>query len=61
MCRAEAEAKGEAKLLLKQLGLRFGPPSEPIRARVEAATPDRLDTWAERLLKAATLDEVFAP
>lgn len=56
-CRLEAEAK----LLLKQLGLRFGPLSEATRARVAAATPEQLDTWVERVLTAATLDEVLAP
>lgn len=52
--------EGEAKLLLKQLGLRFGGPSEATRARVQAATPDQLDTWGERILTAKTLDELFA-
>jgi predicted transposase/invertase (TIGR01784 family) len=56
-CRAE----GEAKLLLKQLGLRFGPLSDVTRARVQAATVEQLETWGERILSAATLDDVLAP
>jgi hypothetical protein len=59
--RAEGEAKGRAELLLKLLGLRFGPPSAATRARVETATSDQLDAWAERVLTAQTLDDVLTP
>jgi predicted transposase/invertase (TIGR01784 family) len=52
--------KGQAKLLLKQLGLRFGPPSAAVRAHIEAATAEQLDTWAERVLTARSIDEVLA-
>ena len=58
--RTEGEAKGEAKLLLKMLTLRFGPLSDATRARVEAASIEQRDTWAERILSAATLDDVLA-
>ena len=54
-------AEGEAKLLLKQLGLRFGPLSDTTRARVESASIEQLETWAERILTAKTLDDVLAP
>jgi hypothetical protein len=30
-----------------------------IRARIEAANPEQLFDWAERLIMAETLDEVF--
>jgi hypothetical protein len=46
--------------VLKQLGLRFGPLSDATRALVEAATIEQLDTWAERILTARTLDDVLA-
>jgi predicted transposase/invertase (TIGR01784 family) len=59
--RADGESVGQAKLLLKLLGLRFGPPSAAIRAYVEAATAEQLDTWAERVLTAQSLEEVLAP
>lgn len=63
--RAQGEAKGEARgrseILLKLLGLRFGPPSEQTRALVEAATAPQIEIWAERVLTAATVDEVLAP
>lgn len=59
--RAEGRAEGEAKILLKQLGKRFGPLSRATRARVEAATAEQLDRWAERVLTEPSLDEVLAP
>jgi hypothetical protein len=31
------------------------------RVRLESATSEQLDVWTERVLTAATLDEVFAP
>jgi predicted transposase/invertase (TIGR01784 family) len=57
----EGKAAGKSDLLLKQLGVRFGPPPEATRARLATATPEQLDTWAERVLTATTLDEVLAP
>ncbi len=57
--RAEGEAHGRAALLLKQLTLRFGPPSQETRARVEAATIEQLDVWAERVLTQGSLDGVL--
>jgi predicted transposase/invertase (TIGR01784 family) len=59
--RAEGEAKGRAEVLLELVGLRFGPPSEATRARIEAATFERLDAWVERLLTAESLDQALAP
>lgn len=58
---AEGIRKGKAELVLKLIGLRFGPPSEATHARIMAAPSEQLDGWAERLLTAATLDEVLAP
>lgn len=58
--KVEGKVEGEANVLLKQLGYRFGPLSNAIRARVAAATVAELDAWVERVLTAATLDEVFA-
>lgn len=59
--RQEGETMGRAETLLKLLGLRFGSVPAEIRARLEAATLDQLDAWVERVLTAATLDEVLAP
>lgn len=58
---AASRAEGKADVLLKQLALRFGVLPEATRARVERATLAQLDAWVERVLTAATLDEVFAP
>jgi len=58
---ARGKAEGKAEVLRKQLQLRFGPLAESTRARVEAATPEQLDAWIERVLTAKTLDDVLAP
>jgi hypothetical protein len=57
---AEAEARGEAELLLRQLGLRFGPLSEAACEQVLHAPPERLDVWAERVITAHSLEEVLS-
>jgi len=51
--------KGEAKLLIRQLELKFGPLDEETRNRVLAAEPDRLLEWGERILKAPSLADLF--
>lgn len=58
---AITRAEGQAKILLKQLRIRFGSIPEPIVAKVESAPSVRLEAWAERVLVARTLDEVFEP
>jgi predicted transposase/invertase (TIGR01784 family) len=58
--RRQGETRGRADALLKLLGLRFGPPSAEVRARVDEANDQQLDFWLERVLTAATLDEVVA-
>jgi hypothetical protein len=63
--RAEGHAagrtEGEATLLTRQLTTKFGPLSEPIRTRLATATIPELETWADRVLFASSLDQVFAP
>jgi hypothetical protein len=51
---------GEARLLLRQLELRFGPVASERRARIENADSEQLLRWGERLLAARGPDEVFA-
>jgi hypothetical protein len=51
--------EGGAALLVKQLQLKFGPLSDDASARVHSASSKELDAWAERILSAASLDEVF--
>ena len=57
--QAEGERRGRAELVLKLLQLRFGELAADVRARVEAASIEDLDLWAERVLTAAELDAVF--
>ena len=56
----EGRREGEAEMLLRLLRIRFGTLPTDTVARVQAAAPDTLLHWSERVLSAATLDEVFA-
>lgn len=58
--REEGRAQGRRALLLKQLTLKFGPPSPAVEARVGAASSEEVERWAERILAAGSLDEVFS-
>jgi hypothetical protein len=51
--------EGRRALVLKQLTLKFGPPSEATRRRVDLATAAELEAWAERILGATELEEVW--
>ena len=59
--RGELRGKleGESTLLERQIVKRFGTITEEIRSRLRLATTDKLETWAERILDARTLAEVF--
>jgi hypothetical protein len=65
----ETLAKGERKgkreagttMLERQIQRKFGSLPGAIRTRIEAANPDQLFDWAEQLIMAETLDEVFSP
>ncbi len=56
----QGKRQGEAEVLLRQLERKFGPISEFWRQRIEAADADTLLLWAERILTAKTIEEVFA-
>jgi hypothetical protein len=58
---AQGMAQGERKLLLRMLRRRFGEQvgSETER-RLEAASAQQIEVWAERVLSAATLAELLA-
>ncbi len=51
--------QGQARLLLRQLHLRFGDISPEVTARVQAATTVVLDRLSERVITAKTLSDVF--
>jgi Putative transposase, YhgA-like len=55
----EGRQRALAELLLRHLNLKFGPVDDKVRVRIEAASPGRLMTWAERVLTAETLPDVF--
>jgi hypothetical protein len=57
--RAEGRAEGAARLLVRQLGRRFGAVPDGVRKRIDAASLEQLEAWSDRVLDAATLDDVF--
>ena len=58
--RIEGEARGEARLLRKQLIRRFGALPGWVDAKLAAAESEQLERWGERVLEAATLEAVLA-
>jgi uncharacterized protein DUF4351 len=57
--RQEGWQEGEARLVLRQLRLKFGPLESTIEDRVWSADADRLLEWGERVLTAECLQDVF--
>jgi HEPN domain-containing protein len=55
----EGEAKERQRLVTQLFEAKFGPLSAETLAKLQKGTPEELDTWAKRLLTAASLDEVF--
>ena len=58
--REEGREQGRRSMLLKMLRLRFGEIPDGVVARVGAACLDEIDSWAERVLTAASAEEVVA-
>lgn len=57
--RAEGRVEGERQLLKRQLFRRFGPISAEIGTRVDQADTDTLERWAEDILDATRLEDLF--
>lgn len=57
--REEGRQEGEARLLLRQLRLKFGPLEPALEERVRSADADRLLEWGDRVLTAESLQQVF--
>jgi len=57
--RKEGRQEGEVAMLLRLIARKFGPPTEPVRERIERADPETLVEWSDRILTAQTLDEVL--
>ena len=56
--RQEGRQEGGSSLLLRQMTLRFGPLDEALRERIRTADAETLLVWGERVLTAATPEEV---
>jgi putative YhgA-like transposase/uncharacterized protein DUF4351 len=57
--REEGRQEGEARVVLRQLRLKFGPLNPEIEEQVHSADADRLLGWSERILTAENLQDVF--
>ena len=57
--REQGRAEGERAVLERQLRRRFGQLDPHVGVRLGEATAGELMVWAENVLDAATLDEVF--
>lgn len=57
--RREALLEGKAELLLGQLSHRFHPLPDEIPGRVRGADPSTIGIWANRVLDAKSVEEVF--
>ena len=54
--RKEGRREGEATVLLRQLGLKFGPPDEEVQERVGSADPERILGWAESSVRGLAIE-----
>lgn len=59
LAKQEGREEGGRALLMRLLNRRFGPLPEALGERVQRASSGDLDTWADRVLDARSLDEVF--
>ena len=58
--KLEGKLEGESMLLERQMVKRFGPLTDDARSRLKSASAEQLESWAERILDARTLAEVFS-
>lgn len=57
---SQGQHVGRAELLLRLVERRFGPPEDPIHRLILGGTPEDIDRWSERVLTAASVDEMLA-
>jgi len=57
--KAEGELRGQSAILIKLIGLKFGPLTTETTDRVQQASAEQLGRWAERLLDATSLDDLL--
>lgn len=53
------ETRGRAATLLRQLQLRFGPLTDAVVTRVQSASIEELDRWAEQVLDASSINDTL--
>ncbi|MGF1528395.1 MAG: DUF4351 domain-containing protein [Candidatus Competibacterales bacterium] len=58
--REQGIRMGLRRVVRRQFVERFGPLPESIETRLTNASAEQLETWSLNLLKAKTLDDVFA-
>lgn len=51
--------RATARMILRLIERRFGPPDQALRARIEAADQDTLPAWYDRLLDGGSPEEVL--
>ena len=56
----EGRQEGELNVLIRLLTRRFGPLDASVQQRLQQASFDDLERWADNILDAKSLDEVFA-
>ncbi|WP_322995275.1 DUF4351 domain-containing protein [Castellaniella sp.] len=57
--KIQGSVEGQAKLLLRQIQRRFGPATDDVAQRIQAATAAQLETWSLNFVDATELDDVF--
>lgn len=58
--RAEGRAEGRIELLERQILEKFGALPPTLHERLASATDEQFDRWCRRVLRAETLDAMFA-
>jgi hypothetical protein len=58
--RQEGRREAFASLLATQLAVRFGQIPEWVAKKLEAATPEALESWGRRIFEARSFEELFA-
>ena len=57
--RRQGKQEGELAILSRQLERRFGPLGPAVTERLQKANAAEVERWADNILVARTLDEVF--
>ncbi|WP_162251397.1 DUF4351 domain-containing protein [Massilia sp. Root418] len=57
----QGRQRGQAELIARQASKRFGPLPDSIQQRLAEASTEQLGAWADALLGADTLDDIFGP